>query len=307
MFRTVVVVAVLAAAVVPACTTNVVIVEQVVTSTSGDESPGLESTSTGEPEDIETTEDSTSTSTTTHASSTSTSTSTGEGTTTEAMIGPSTDTSTGAETAETFHSTGTGTTTSTPPMCGDGIVSDDEECDDGNQIDDDPCSNACVHAGCADGVQNQGESDIDCGGEWCLACSPGQTCGTDSDCFSQDCEDGACQAPPLAQGCEPAVVDAQTVYDTVVAANCTCHAGGSGGLTIVDASTLKGNTIGVPSSSADMPRVTPGTIDESYLLFKILGQQHNVPGGGGASMPLAGTLTDEQRCMLINWVASGAA
>lgn len=141
MFRTVVV-AVLAAAVVPACTTNVVIVEQVVTSTSGDESPGLESTSTGEPEDTGTTEDSTSTSTTTDESSTST----GEEsttTTTDESTGTSTDMSTGNET-EAFDSTSTGTT-AVMPHCGDGIVDEAEDCDGVAPFDGVGCTDACTY------------------------------------------------------------------------------------------------------------------------------------------------------------------
>ena len=41
-----------------------------------------------------------------------------------------------------------------PPRCGDGIVQSGEECDDGNAVDDDACSNACVAARCGDGVIN---------------------------------------------------------------------------------------------------------------------------------------------------------
>ena len=37
--------------------------------------------------------------------------------------------------------------------CGDGIIdADDEECDDGNQVDDDGCTNACTEPVCGDGI-----------------------------------------------------------------------------------------------------------------------------------------------------------
>ena len=92
----------------------------------------------------------------------------------------------------------------------------------------------------------------------------------------------------------------------VVQPKCGCHTGGSGGLTMTDAATVKGNNVGVGATNADMDRVTAGDVDHSYLLFKILGQQNNVPGGGGSTMPLGSTLTDAQKCLLVNWVKSGA-
>ena len=38
------------------------------------------------------------------------------------------------------------------PVCGDGFVGADEECDDGNDIDTDECTNACTIAVCGDGI-----------------------------------------------------------------------------------------------------------------------------------------------------------
>jgi cysteine-rich repeat protein len=38
------------------------------------------------------------------------------------------------------------------PMCGNGIVEGDEECDDGNDVDDDDCTNACTLPVCGDGI-----------------------------------------------------------------------------------------------------------------------------------------------------------
>jgi cysteine-rich repeat protein len=57
-----------------------------------------------------------------------------------------------------------------PSICGDGVLDSGEECDDGNTNPDDTCTNICEQATCADGFQNQGETDIDCGGP-CAACS----------------------------------------------------------------------------------------------------------------------------------------
>lgn len=45
----------------------------------------------------------------------------------------------------------TGTTEPAVPVCGDGIVTSDEACDDGNQIDDDCCTNTCTKGQVAPG------------------------------------------------------------------------------------------------------------------------------------------------------------
>ena len=43
------------------------------------------------------------------------------------------------------------------PTCLDGITDSDEECDDGNEVDDDFCTNACTLPVCGDGVVQGGE------------------------------------------------------------------------------------------------------------------------------------------------------
>lgn len=50
-------------------------------------------------------------------------------------------------------------------------------------------------ASCSDGVRNQDETDVDCGGVCGATCEPGESCGADGDCTTDDC-DGTCQ--PLA-------------------------------------------------------------------------------------------------------------
>ena len=47
---------------------------------------------------------------------------------------------------------------------------------------------------CSDGVQNQDETDIDCGGTACGGCAVGGRCLVNSDCISQSCVNNACQA-----------------------------------------------------------------------------------------------------------------
>jgi hypothetical protein len=48
---------------------------------------------------------------------------------------------------------------------------------------------------CTDGIQNQGESDIDCGGP-CPRCANGRTCASRDDCASAYCVGGTCQSCP---------------------------------------------------------------------------------------------------------------
>ncbi len=53
----------------------------------------------------------------------------------------------------------------------------------------------CVEANpghCFDYVQNEDETDVDCGGMSCDACAEGAMCGSNSDCVSGLCEEGAC-------------------------------------------------------------------------------------------------------------------
>ncbi len=46
---------------------------------------------------------------------------------------------------------------------------------------------------CTDGIQNQNESDVDCGGS-CFTCPDGSSCNTNFDCSSFNCMGGICQA-----------------------------------------------------------------------------------------------------------------
>jgi cysteine-rich repeat protein len=73
-----------------------------------------------------------------------------------------------------------------PATCGDGVVSPGEQCDDGNTVDDDNCSNACVAATCFDLVRNHGETGVDCGGT-CGACA---ACGNGVVEAGEQCDDG---------------------------------------------------------------------------------------------------------------------
>ncbi|MDP6547363.1 MAG: hypothetical protein QF917_00170 [Candidatus Woesearchaeota archaeon] len=53
--------------------------------------------------------------------------------------------------------------------------------------------NKCSEASCNDDKKNQGESDIDCGGNSCLKCQNNKKCNLDSDCLSDFCLFGTCE------------------------------------------------------------------------------------------------------------------
>ncbi|MCK6455999.1 MAG: hypothetical protein L6Q92_05655 [Phycisphaerae bacterium] len=52
---------------------------------------------------------------------------------------------------------------------------------------------------CTDGIQNGGETDVDCGGGNCPPCQNGQMCATASDCVSGVCMGGVCQPSGFCQ------------------------------------------------------------------------------------------------------------
>jgi cysteine-rich repeat protein len=84
------------------------------------------------------------------------------------------------------------------PSCGDGYVNTaftppgapgPEQCEPPNTA---TCNAKCqqiVLATCTDGIQNQDETDVDCGGTTCFKrCANGDTCKTNTDCSSANCD-----------------------------------------------------------------------------------------------------------------------
>jgi hypothetical protein len=112
--------------------------------------------------------------------------------------------------------------------------------------------------------------------------------------------------------CPGANVNATTVYNQVIAPKCSgggfCHVGGgmAAGLAMGNSPTDFRNAVVNKKSFSAFNYVTPGDIHKSYILYKILGLQNLVEGGGGGQMPSGDTLTDAQKCLLIDWVAAGA-
>ncbi|MBD3251897.1 hypothetical protein GF380_05620, partial [Candidatus Uhrbacteria bacterium] len=74
---------------------------------------------------------------------------------------------------------------------------------------DSPSVNVIIRpAHCFDGVQNEGETGLDCGGDpsdpdnYCGAC-PGDQCTVGTDCASGICENGVCVAQPIITSVDP--------------------------------------------------------------------------------------------------------
>lgn len=57
-----------------------------------------------------------------------------------------------------------------------------------------PAANNTPAASCTDGIRNQDESDVDCGGSCSLKCSNGKVCKSNADCISNVCTSGTCAA-----------------------------------------------------------------------------------------------------------------
>jgi cysteine-rich repeat protein len=103
------------------------------------------------------------------------------------------------------------------PVCGDGYKLGDEQCDDGNGIDNDSCSNACVQATCGDGVVQLANNErCDDGnaddGDGCTAACELERCGDGVVSGAEACDDGnaddldACRNTCEAAACGDGVV-----------------------------------------------------------------------------------------------------
>ena len=101
-----------------------------------------------------------------------------------------------------------------PPGCGDETVDPDEECDDGNFVDDDGCTNACTLPACGDGIIQAGEA-CDTGSDN----GPGQLCN--SNCQPNICGDAD---PGPGESCD----DGNDIDDDACPNNCVIASCGNG-------------------------------------------------------------------------------
>ena len=97
-------------------------------------------------------------------------------------------------------------------LCGDGIIDEDEECDDGDLNNQNDCTNSCNNAVCGDNwVWNQGTGNEVCDGDTQTCVINGynglQTCNSPLSCTwgacvpSQWCGDGICNGPETTTSC----------------------------------------------------------------------------------------------------------
>jgi len=176
-----------------------------VTETTGDpttEDPTTETT------EGPTTSDMTETTETTETTDTTDTTDTETTSDTDATDSDTTESDTDATDTDTTESD-----TDVEPVCGDGVVDDGEACDDGNDVDDDECSNECVAASCGDGIVNSDAEE----------CDDGNAEDTDeclSTCLAASCGDGYIQAD--VEACDDMGESAECNSD------CSAHACGDG-------------------------------------------------------------------------------
>lgn len=126
--------------------------------------------------------------------------------------------------------TGTGTTTlstGSAGPCGDGLVDDGEDCDDGNSDDGDACLSTCVSAACGDGRLQQGVEECDDGNDsdidGCNTACVVQICGDAIIQGFEPCDDGdADEFDECLNNCQAAICGDGFAWDGVEA----CDAGG---------------------------------------------------------------------------------
>ncbi len=110
--------------------------------------------------------------------------------------------------------------------------------------------------------------------------------------------------------CTQTTVMASSFYGTIITPNCAtvgCHNGTqppnySGG-----AAAFRTAVVGVQASEAPgIDYVQANNPNNSFLLYKITGQQGQFPGGGVQMPDGTAPLSAADQCTLINWVRSGA-
>ena len=98
------------------------------------------------------------------------------------------------------------------PGCGDGVTTAPEQCDDGNTVDGDGCTNECIHTACGDGVAQPGEECDDGNAidtDACVKCrlsrcgdgfvGPGEACDDGNSVNDDACANG-CMPPSCGDG-----------------------------------------------------------------------------------------------------------
>jgi hypothetical protein len=100
----------------------------------------------------------------------------------------------------------------------------------------------------------------------------------------------------------------------IIQSNCSCHGGGSGGLTMSNATTAYDNLVSVPSvHDANTNRVEPGDAANSFLYQKITATQAGLSPTNGQMPKTAGQelsanpLSAGDMATIESWINDGAA
>lgn len=84
-------------------------------------------------------------------------------------------------------------------LCATPTCSDDVQNQDETDVDCGGSCDACETPSCTDGELNQDETDVDCGGA-CDACAEGDSCEAHTDCETDFCNDNVCAAAACGAG-----------------------------------------------------------------------------------------------------------
>ena len=111
-------------------------------------------------------------------------------------------------------------------LCGNGVVTEGEICDDGNSVDIDSCRNDCTLAFCGDGVVQSGVEECDDGNniddDGCAADCTAAVCGNGVVESGEQCDDGyansdtepdACRSDCVRAACGDSIVDSREDCD----------------------------------------------------------------------------------------------
>ena len=174
-----------------------------------------------------------------------------------------------------------------PPRCGDGHLDPDEECDDGNTVDGDGCTD-CHLPRCGDGVRDPGEQ-----------CDDGND--VDTDACNNRCEEtcvGQATFDMIQQRVFTPSCALSGCHGAFTQANLDLRAGAAH-VSLVDV--LADNAT---ARAAGKRRVVPGNPAASFLSQKLHGL---LADGEGGPMPLSGTpLSDRKLDAIDAWIRAGA-
>ena len=231
--------------------------------------------------------------------------------------GDSTTTTDGSSSSPTDGSTGASSSTTMPPaVCGDGAVDPGEECDDGNDVDTDTCTAACLLPFCGDGLLHVGVEaceGVELGGQTCatlgfdageLACQG--TCEFDTSACSacgngvleagETCDDGnkssddGCSAACMTEPCDPDGV--YTIQGPPVAYTCCM------GLTTVNINAFSLTADGATITSSPSNPV-PMTGQPTTCPDGDFSNQGVLAGGCAETYAVSGSFSDKD-----TWVGS---